>query len=85
MMLAAVLAGPNDLKAQDVPTPSAGPGEVLVKVGANTTCGTDLRSMRGEKTSGVELPIVLGHEAAGHVAEVGARRHRLRRRGAGRP
>lgn len=70
-MLAAVLAGPNDLKAQEVPTPSPGPGEVLVKVGADTICGTDVRILRGEKTSGVQLPVVLGHEAAGHVAEVG--------------
>ncbi len=72
-MLAAVLAGPNDLKPQDMPTPWAGPGEVLVKVGANTICGTDVRIMRGEKTSGVEPPVVLGHEVAGHVAEVGPR------------
>jgi L-iditol 2-dehydrogenase len=70
-MLAAVLAGPNDLKPQEVPTPRPGPGEVLVKVGADTICGTDVRILRGEKTSGVELPVVLGHEAAGHVAEVG--------------
>jgi L-iditol 2-dehydrogenase len=70
-MLAAVLAGPNDLKPQELPTPSPGPGEVLVKVGADTICGTDVRILRGEKTSGVRLPVVLGHEAAGHVAEVG--------------
>jgi L-iditol 2-dehydrogenase len=70
-MLAAVLAGPNDLKTQEVPTPSPGPGEVLVKVGADTICGTDVRILRGEKTSGVRLPVVLGHETAGHVAEVG--------------
>ena len=44
---------------------------MLVKVGANTICGTDLRILRGEKTSGVELPVILGHESAGHVVEVG--------------
>jgi len=70
-MLAAVLAGPDDLESREVPTPSAGPGEVLVRVGANTTCGTDVRILRGEKTSGVRLPVVLGHELAGRVAEVG--------------
>jgi L-iditol 2-dehydrogenase len=70
-MLGAVLSGPNDLKLQELPTPSPGPGEVLVKVGANTICGTDGRILRGEKTSGVRPPVVLGHEAAGHVAEVG--------------
>ncbi len=71
-MRAAVLEGPGRLESRDVPTPSAGPGEVLVEVGANTVCGTDLRIMRGEKTSGVRTPVILGHETAGHVAEVGA-------------
>lgn len=70
-MLAARLTAVNDLKVEEVPTPSPGPGEVLVEVGANTICGTDLRILRGEKTSYVELPVVLGHEAAGRVAEVG--------------
>lgn len=77
-MLAAVLSGPNDLTAQEVPTPSPGPGEVLVKVGADTICGTDVRILRGEKTSGVRLPVVLGHETAGHVAEVAGRAACLR-------
>jgi L-iditol 2-dehydrogenase len=70
-MLAAVLAAPNQLHVREVPNPSAGPGEVLVKIGANTICGTDVRILRGEKTSGVEPPVVLGHESAGHMTEVG--------------
>ena len=70
-MKAAVLHRPNELSTEEIETPSPGPGEVLVKVGANTICGTDLRIARGEKTSYVELPVVLGHETAGHVAEVG--------------
>ncbi len=45
--------------------------EVLVKVGANTVCGTDVRILRGEKTRGIAQPVVLGHELAGHIAEVG--------------
>jgi L-iditol 2-dehydrogenase len=69
-MLAARLMTVNDLKVEDIPTPSAGGGEVLVEVGANTICGTDLRIIRGE-TSYVELPVILGHEAAGRVVEVG--------------
>jgi L-iditol 2-dehydrogenase len=70
-MLAAVLEDVDALRPQEVPTPEPGPGEVLVGVGANTVCGTDVRILRGEKTSGVRLPVVLGHEAAGHVAAVG--------------
>jgi L-iditol 2-dehydrogenase len=70
-MFAAVFHGPNDLRLEERPTPSPGPGELLVKVGADTICGTDLRILRGEKTSGVDPGTVLGHEVAGHVAETG--------------
>lgn len=52
-------------------TPEPGPGEVRIKIGANTVCGTDLRIIRGEKTKGVDLGVVLGHELAGHVDAVG--------------
>lgn len=68
-MLAAVLHAP-DLRTQEVDTPAAGPGELLVRVGANTICGTDLRLMRGEK-KGITPPTILGHEIAGEIAEVG--------------
>lgn len=71
-MLAALMSGPNDLTPTHIPMPSPAAGEVLVAVGANTICGTDLRILRGEKTAGVEPPVVLGHETAGHVAAVGA-------------
>ncbi len=55
----------------DLPTPVAGPGEVLTRVGANTVCGTDLRILRGEKSKGVELGVVLGQEVAGYVEALG--------------
>ena len=70
-MLAAVFRGPGDLEVAEVETPEIGADEVLVKVGANTVCGTDVRILRGEKTGGIDLNVVLGHEMAGHVAEVG--------------
>ena len=70
-MLAAVFRGPGELEVGEVATPEAGPGEVLVKVEANTVCGTDVRILRGEKTRGVARDVILGHELAGHVAEVG--------------
>ncbi len=70
-MLAAVFRGPGELKVAEVETPEISPDEVLVKVGANTVCGTDVRILRGEKTGGIDLNVVLGHEMAGHVAEVG--------------
>ena len=34
----------------ELPTPEPAPGEVLLRVGANTVCGTDLRILRGEKS-----------------------------------
>lgn len=71
-MRAAVFVGPGQLELQDIPTPTAGPGELLLKVGSNTVCGTDLRIMRGEKTAGIRHGAVLGHEIGGHVTEIGA-------------
>jgi L-iditol 2-dehydrogenase len=70
-MLAAVLYEPNDLRTEEVPTPEPGPGELLIRVGANTICGTDLRIMRGEKTTGITPPTITGHETAGHVEALG--------------
>lgn len=64
--------GPGRAELTELPDPKPGPGEILLKVEANTVCGTDLRIMRGEKTKGVRLGVVLGHEASGTVAELGA-------------
>jgi L-iditol 2-dehydrogenase len=61
------------MEATEVDVPDIGPDEVLMKVGANTLCGTDGRILRGEKTKGVRRPSILGHEFAGHVAKVGRR------------
>lgn len=71
-MLAAVFREPGNLDVTEVSTPEARPGEVVVRVGANTVCGTDVRILKGEKTRGIGKDVVLGHELAGHVAEVGA-------------
>jgi len=71
LMLAAVFNGPGEIEIKELETPGIGPDEVLVKVEANTVCGTDVRILRGEKTKGISRPGVLGHELAGRVAEVG--------------
>ena len=70
-MNAAVLHGIDDLSLTRVPVPEPGPGEVLLKVEANTICGTDLRIVSGAKTAGVRPGVILGHEFAGRVAAVG--------------
>jgi len=69
---AAVYLGDGNLTVKDVPTPRVAPGEVLVKVDSNTICGTDLRIASGVKSKGVHPPVVLGHELAGTVVELGA-------------
>ncbi len=70
-MLAAIFQKPGQIEMMDVEVPAIGPDEVLVRVGANTICGTDVRIFRGEKTKGVPLPTILGHEVAGYVHTVG--------------
>lgn len=70
-MIAAVFRGAGELEVAEVETPKIGPDEVLVKIGANTVCGTDVRILRGEKSKGIDRDTVLGHEPAGRVAEVG--------------
>ena len=61
-MLAAVFQRPGQMEVTEVDTPEIGVDEVLVKVGANTICGTDVRIFRGEKTRGIHPPTILGHE-----------------------
>lgn len=70
-MLAAVFNGPGEVEVKEVATPAIESGEVLVEVEANTVCGTDVRILRGEKTTGIRPPTILGHEFAGRVAAVG--------------
>jgi L-iditol 2-dehydrogenase len=70
-MKAAMLYGIKDLRVEDVELPRVGNGEVLVKVKAATTCGTDLKIFhRGYVERVIRLPTVFGHEWAGDVVEV---------------
>jgi len=72
-MLAAVLHGSEDLRMERIPVPRAGKGEIVVRVGAALTCGTDLKVYRrGYHALMLKPPIVFGHELAGTVVEVGA-------------
>jgi L-iditol 2-dehydrogenase len=70
-MKAAMLYGIKDLRIEEVPRPEVNVGEVLVKVRAATTCGTDLKIFqRGYVEKVIRLPTVFGHEWAGEVVEV---------------
>jgi L-iditol 2-dehydrogenase len=67
-MKAARLHGIDDLRVEELPVPSIGPGEVLLRTRAALICGTDVRMLKnGAKVS----PLTLGHEIAGEIAEVG--------------
>jgi L-iditol 2-dehydrogenase len=55
---------------RDLPAPRAGPGEVVLRVRAALTCGTDIKLLnRGH--AAIALPVVMGHEACGEIVEVG--------------
>ncbi|NJO78250.1 MAG: alcohol dehydrogenase catalytic domain-containing protein [Cyanobacteria bacterium RM1_2_2] len=72
-MRAAVLYGQEDLRLEEqaVPTPAA--GEVVIRVGAATTCGTDLKVWRrGGHAKMLKPPTLFGHEAAGTIAAIGS-------------
>ena len=72
-MKVALLYGIKNLKIEETDIPEVGPGEVLVKIKAATTCGTDLKIFQRGYVSGIiELPTVFGHEWAGEVVEVGS-------------
>ena len=52
-MRAATLNAPEDLRLVEKEKPTPGKNEVLLKIEANTMCGTDYRLYTGAKTSGV--------------------------------
>ncbi len=58
------------LEVEDVELDSPGPHEVVVRTGASGVCHSDLHYVDGNQPA--EMPIVLGHEAAGTVEEVGS-------------
>jgi len=68
-MRQAVLRAPYDLALEDVPVPIPAPGEVVVRVRAALTCGTDLKTYRRGHPRVPFGPF--GHESAGDVAAVG--------------
>jgi L-iditol 2-dehydrogenase len=69
-MKALLLSKYRHLEITDLPDPTPGPGEILVKVAACGICGSDVHGYDG--SSGRRIPpIVMGHEAAGRIANVG--------------
>jgi L-iditol 2-dehydrogenase len=67
-MQAAVYRGINDVRVENVPTPHAAEGEVLIRVHTCGICGTDLKKIHSGSHS---APRIFGHETAGTIVEVG--------------
>ena len=81
-MRAAVFHGNRDIRIEEVPEPTLGPGEVLLRVRATGICGTDASEFEvgprmfpvqePDPRTGHLGPMVPGHELAGVVQELGA-------------
>jgi L-iditol 2-dehydrogenase len=69
-MLAAILRDFDRLELDDMPTPTPGPGQALVRIRACGFCATDFKAIKGIRRN-VSFPLVPGHEPAGIVAAVG--------------
>ncbi len=65
-------AGPG-MVVRDVPTPTCGPNDVLIRVHYAGVCGTDLHIWEWDAWASARLkpPVVIGHEFSGEVAELG--------------
>jgi L-iditol 2-dehydrogenase len=70
-MKALLLKEYRKLEMTDMPRPVVGPQDVLIAVGACGICGSDVHGYDGSTGRRIP-PIVMGHEAAGTIAETGA-------------
>jgi L-iditol 2-dehydrogenase len=78
-MRAAVLHAPGEIRIEERERPRPGPREVLVQISAVGVCGSDVHYYEHGRIGPfvVDAPLVLGHESAGRVVELGegASRH----------
>jgi L-iditol 2-dehydrogenase len=70
-MRAARFHAPGDIRLEDMPEPTAGPGDVVIRVRNCSTCGTDVKISRHGHHH-IHPPRTMGHEIAGEIVEVGA-------------
>ncbi len=71
-MRAHLLVRPGQIRLAELERPVAGPDEVVVRVRAALTCGTDLKAfLRGHPK--FPMPTPFGHEFSGEVAEIGGK------------
>ena len=70
-MRQAVMTAPGRIEFRDVPQPTCGPDQVLVRVKRIGVCGSDVHVYHG-KHPFTRYPVVQGHEFSGQVVEVGS-------------
>jgi alcohol dehydrogenase len=69
-MRANVFVGRDRIELREVPRPTAGIGEAVIRITLTTICGTDVHILRGEHA--VRRGLVIGHEPVGVIEELGA-------------
>ncbi len=69
-MKAVVFKGTNRIAVEEVPRPTPGIGEAVIKITTTTICGTDVHIVRGEYP--VAPGLILGHEPVGIIDQLGA-------------
>ena len=78
-MTAAVLYGKENLQIEEVPVPQIEDGDVLVRVQAALTCGTDVKVFRrGYHARMIVPPALFGHELAGDIVATGEKVRKFR-------
>jgi len=70
-------AAENPLEMMDVPVPSVGPEDILIRVRCCGVCHTDLHAVEGE-LAWAKLPLIPGHEVIGVVERVGEKATRFK-------
>ena len=73
-MKALVLSALNQLELKDIEPPRIHEDEMLIRTGATTICTSDVNDLH-ENPFGITFPIVIGHEGAGTVVEIGEKVH----------
>lgn len=69
-MKAVRIVQPHQVEIAEIPIPTPGEKEILIRVEASGICGTDLHILRGEYMG--NYPVIPGHEFSGTVVETGA-------------
>ncbi|WP_250536923.1 alcohol dehydrogenase AdhP [Caballeronia sp. AZ10_KS36] len=72
MKAAVVHAFGEPLRIEEVPVPTPGRNEILVKIAASGVCHTDIHAADGDWPVKPALPFIPGHEGVGYVAAAGA-------------